>query len=137
MKKRMDWRFMGTLLAASLCWIGCVSAAQAAAATPVTLTVYNPTGATEVKQVFAPRLADLNGKTICELSNNAWEAPRTFPAIRELLKRQFPTAKFIPYTEFPYGPGSAGGGSYAMDDDKIVKLVKEKGCQAVITGNAG
>ncbi len=137
MKKRMDWRFMGTCLAAGLCWIGCLSAAQAAAATPVTLTVYNPTGAVEVKQVFAPRLADLNGKTICELSNNAWEAPRTFPAIRELLKRQYPTAKFIPYTEFPNGAGSAGGGSYAIDDDKIVQLVKEKGCQAVITGNAG
>jgi hypothetical protein len=128
---------MGTFLAAGLCWICCVSAAPVAAAVPVTLKVYNPTGAIEVKQVFAPRLADLNGKTICEISNDSWEASRTFPAIREVLLRQFPTAKIVPYTEFPYGAGSAGGGSYAMDDDRIVDMVKTKGCQAVITGNAG
>jgi hypothetical protein len=135
MKKGIGWRLMGTFLAASLSWIGCVSAVPAAA--QVTLTVYNPTGAVEVKQIFAPRLADLNGKTICELSNDGWEASRTFPAIRQLLQRQFPTVKFVPYTEFPHGHGSAGGGTYAMDDDRIVDMVKKKGCQAVITGNAG
>jgi hypothetical protein len=137
MKKRTGWRIMGIFLAASLCGFGCVSAVSAEAAAPVTLTLYNPTGAVEVKQIFAPRLADLNGKTICELSNDGWEASRTFPAIRQLLQRQFPTVKFVPYTEFPHGHGSAGGGTYAMDDDRIVDMVKKKGCQAVITGNAG
>ncbi len=53
----------------------------------------------QVTPLHAPRLADLNGKTICELSNDNWEWQRTFPVIRELLQRQFPTAKIIPYTE--------------------------------------
>jgi len=102
----------------------------------VILKVYKPTGAIEVRQVFAPRLPDLHGKTICELSNDAFEASRTFPFIREVLRSQFPTAKFVPYTEFPQGHGSKGGGSYAIDDDRIVEMAKARGCQAVITGNA-
>ena len=103
---------------------------EAIAQSPVTLEVYDPTGAIEVTQLFAPRLADLNGKTICEVSNGSWEDSRTFPAIRELLQRQFPTAKFVPYTEFPVG-------SAVIDVDKIGDMVKQKGCQAAIVGNAG
>jgi hypothetical protein len=95
----------------------------------VKLEVFNPTGLIEVNQVHAPRLDDLHGKTICELSNNAWEADRTFPLIRRLLKERFPDATLIPYTEFPLG-------SVNIDTDKIGHLVKEKGGQAVITGNA-
>jgi hypothetical protein len=108
---------------------------EATAQGPVTLTLYNPTGAFEVSQTFAPRLADLNGKKICEISDHQWEAERTFPLIRELLQRQFPTATFIPYTKFPYGKTPEG--SYAMDVDNIGKLAKAAGCDAVISGNAG
>jgi len=111
-----------------------LTAGEATAAAPVTLELYDPTGAVEVTQLHAPRLADLNGKTICELSDGTWEDHRTFPLIRELLQKQFPTAKFIPYTEFPHGSGPAG---YLMDDDKVADMVKKRGCQAVITGNAG
>ncbi len=95
-----------------------------------TLEVYDPSGATEVTQLFAPRLADLNGKTICELSDGIWEDHRTFPLIRELLQRQFPTAKIIPYTEFDVGRAE-------METDSNIALLVKKGCQAVITGNAG
>ena len=101
-----------------------------------TLKVYKPIGAIEAKQRFAPRLSGLNGKTICELSNGAFEAARTFPFMREVLQKQFPTAKFVPYTEFPNGRGSEGGGSYAIDDERIVEMARAKGCDAVITGNA-
>ena len=103
---------------------------EATAADPVTLKVYDPTGAIEVTQLFAPRLADLNGKTICELSNASWEAYRTFPVIRDLLQKQFPTAKIIPYTEFPEGTAK-------IDVPNIGNVVKQKGCNAVIVGNAG
>ena len=113
---------------------GIFSTKEAIAAVPVTLELYDPTGAVEVTQLHAPRLADLHGKTICELSDGTWEDHRTFPLIRELLQKQFPTAKFIPYTEFPHGSGSTG---YLIDDDKVAEMVKKKGCQAVITGNAG
>jgi hypothetical protein len=107
---------------------------DATAADPVKIEVYDPTGAVEVSQLHAPRLADLHGKTICELSDGTWEDNRTFPLIRELLQKQFPTARFIPYTEFPYGKG---GGVYLIDDNKVADMVKKKGCQAVIVGNAG
>ncbi len=103
----------------------------AVAADPVTLEVFDPTGAVEVTQLFAPRLADLHGKIICELSNDSWEAQRTFPVIRELLQRQFPTAKIIPYTDFVKGNRELEG---AKD---IGDVVVKKGCQAVVVGNAG
>lgn len=98
---------------------------------PVTLEVFNPTGATEVTELFVPRLADLHGKTICELDDGLWESNRTFPVINQLLQRQFPTAKIVPYTEFPTLPNPVNA------DPKMVAAVKEKGCQAVIVGNAG
>ena len=108
----------------------CPLTKTALAADPVTLEVFDPTGSMEVTQLFTPRLADLNGKTVCELSDDMWEAHRTFPVIRELLQRQFPTAKIVPYTEFPMGTTN-------IDSDKIGGTVKAKGCQAVIVGNAG
>ncbi len=107
----------------------CVPTRAPAKPGPVTLTVYNPTGATEITYLHAPRVDTLAGKTICEISDNAWEHTRTFPLIRELLQKQFPTAKIIPYTEFP-------GGSNLIDNKEIVDRVKEKGCEAVVVGNA-
>lgn len=96
---------------------------------PVTLKVYNPAGGFEVTQVHAPRLLDLNGKTICELSNGAWESPRTFVFIRELLQKQFADVRLIPFTEFPMG-------SEQIDKESTIDVLVQKGCQAVITGNA-
>ncbi len=99
----------------------------AAAESPVTLEVYNPTGAQEITQLFAPRLATLEGKTICALSNDTWQAQRTAPLILDLLHNKFPTSKIVPNTDFPT----------VIDDDKVADLVVKKGCQAVIVGNAG
>ncbi len=126
MKAVLKWWVLAALLAACLVMATPVATAQS----PVTLRLYNPTGAFEVTQIFSPRLADLNGKTICEVSNDSWEDKRTFPLIRELLQKQFPTAKFVPFTEFPVG-------SAMIDVDKIGDMVKQKGCQAAIVGNAG
>jgi hypothetical protein len=100
------------------------------AAEPVTLKVFDPTGAIEVSQLFAARLADLNGKTVCEVYDDVWEGYRTFPLIRELITKQFPTAKIIPYNQFPVGTGN-------IDTPKLGDILKAKGCQAAIIGNAG
>lgn len=97
----------------------------------VTLKVYNPAGAIETAQAHAPRLDTLAGKTICELSNAEWEYERIFPAIRESLQKQFPTAKFIPYTETIWQR------SVLENLTHVGKVLKEKGCQAVIVGMAG
>ena len=95
----------------------------------VSLEVLNPVAAKQLGELHAPRLKDLQGKTICELSNAAWEAMRTFPFIREQLQKQFPTMKIIPYTEFPLGSAN-------IDVADMGETLKKKGCQAVITGNA-
>ena len=100
----------------------------------VTLEVYNPTGASEVTTIHASRLDTLEGKTVCEVSQEpdgqSWEARRSFPFIRELLKKQYPDLKLIPYSEFPDKPGSTD------TDGGIGKIAKEKNCQAFIVGNA-
>ena len=101
-----------------------------AEAGPVTLEVLDPSGAVEATALHAPRLDTLEGKTICELSVGRWQDERTFPLIRELLQKQFPGANFIPYTEFPIGQNQ-------IDNNNIAGLVTERGCQAVIVGNAG
>ena len=94
----------------------------------VYLEVYDPTGTIEKTEFYASRLADLSGKTICELSDLQWEDYRTFPLIRELLRRRFPDVKVVPYTEFP--------GIYGVEADVLSEVVKEKGCDAIIVGNA-
>jgi hypothetical protein len=96
----------------------------------VTLNVYNPTGAIETTTLHAPRLDTLEGKTICELSNAGWEYDRVFPAVRELLQKRFPTAKIIPYNEAVWLRPQI------ENLEEVSKVIKEKGCQAVITGMA-
>ena len=93
------------------------------------LGVYDPTGAMEITEVHAPRLNTLEGKTICELSNDTWQAHRVLPEVRRLLQELFPTAKFIPYTEFPMG-------NEGIDSEEAAELVARAGAQAVIIGNA-
>ncbi|MFC2001947.1 hypothetical protein ACFLUZ_05565 [Chloroflexota bacterium] len=105
------------------------TATKSAPEPAVILEVYDPTGRVEVTQVHAPRLDTLEGKTICELSSEQWGTWRTFPEIRKHLQELFPTATFIPYTEFP--KGTAG-----IDSNNIADIVAEKGCDAVIIGNA-
>jgi hypothetical protein len=98
----------------------------------VKLEVFDPSGfnASAKTSPYAPRLLDLNGKTVCELSNGSgWEINRTFPMIRELLSERFPDIRIIPYTEFP-------SGVQEIDVDDIGNIVNKKGCDAVIGGNA-
>jgi hypothetical protein len=108
---------------------------DASAQSPVTLKVYDPTGAFEVTQIFSPRLADLNGKTICELSNNSWEHNRILPEIRQLLQKQFPTSKIISYDKLPSGMTTVS--TAGIDSDNAAAAVKAAGCEAVIVGMAG
>ena len=106
-----------------------ISAPAAASADPSILQVCDPTGAMEITEVHAPRLDTLDGKTICELSNDSWQAHRVLPEIRRLLQERFPTAQFIPYTEFPTG-------NEGIDTEKAAELVARTGAHAVIIGNA-
>jgi hypothetical protein len=96
----------------------------------IKLEVYNPAGAIRTGNQHAPRLDTLNGKTIGELGDGQWRDEKTFPIIRRSLQERFPDLKVIPFTEFPKG-------QFGIDSDLIGPIVKEKGCDAVIIGNAG
>jgi len=92
------------------------------------LEVFDPCGSAPDANRFqyAPRLADLNGKTIGEISNRIWESDRIFPLIRDLLKKRFPDIKFVPYTDLPSGLDNI------QDNEEIGDIVAAEGCDAVI-----
>ena len=92
----------------------------------------------------APRLDYLNGKTICELSGNLYNAHISFTIIREMLKQLYPDIKIIPYQEINAGLPQATvvtySGNTELQDEKeraVVKMAREKGCDAFIIGNGG
>ena len=85
----------------------------------------------------AKRLDTLNGKTVCEMWNGDFKGDFTFPIYRELLKERFPDVRIIPFTEFPYSSLRGTPAHQRELDDQMVALAKEKGCDAVITGNGG
>lgn len=107
-------------------------AGDAAAADPVTLSVYDPTGSAQVSQLFAPRVDTLAGKTVCELTDSMWESGRTFPVITDLLKKRFPTATVIDHTRWAFTERDS-----VADLQKVAASVKAGGCRAAIVGNAG
>jgi hypothetical protein len=104
---------------------------SAATAKPATLTLLDPTGAQEITHLFASRLPDLDGKVIAELAvdSTKWQPHRTMPYIEELLKKQFPTIKFIPMQEFPMG--------IQISEDRVIQQVAVRKPDAVVIGNAG
>lgn len=94
--------------------------------------VFTPAGSENGsnKYHYARRLENLNGKTVGEISNRLWESDKIFPLIRDLLKRQFPDIKFVPYTEFPSGTDNI------IDNEDLGRLVISKNCDAVIGSGA-
>ncbi len=125
--KEKYFKRLSSVLAVFTGIFGILAPVQAA---PLTLEVYDPTGAMEVTELHAPRLDTLDGKTICELSNDSWQAHRVLPEVQRLLHEKFPSAKFISHSEFPVG-------NDGIDNDKTADLVAKRGCQAVVIGDAG
>ena len=95
----------------------------------VTLSFHDPSGASEVKQPFAPRLATLAGKRIGFVSNEQWQAYRMLPLLKKLLEADFPSIEVLPIDAFPQGNAVIGS-------EETAALVKQSGVDAVIIGNA-
>jgi len=102
------------------------------------LSVISPIGAEAVEQKnLAKRLDTLNGKVVAEVWNEDFKGDIMFPIYRELLKERFPDVKIIPYTDVPYA-SLKGTPSYQRKVlDEIIHVLREKGADAVITGNGG
>ena len=109
---------------------GLTSASSASAAEGASLTVLDPSGANAITNLFTSRLPDLNGKVIAELAvdETKWQPHRTFPYIQELIKSRYPTVEFLPMSEFPQG--------LQVNDDNVAEMVKQRGADAAIIGNA-
>jgi len=86
---------------------------------------------------MAPRLDTLEGKTVCELWNEAFKSNVTFSAIRELLKKKYPGIKIIPYTEMPKHHSMEDQGKTNEGSEELIAALKEKRPDALISGNAG
>ena len=98
--------------------------------------VISPAGVPVVGQRnIAPRLDDLKGKTIGEVWNGVFKGDQTFPLIRELLKERIPGIRIVPFTEFPFRHGGDNPTQQKALAVEIAALAKQKGCDAVITGN--
>ena len=101
-----------------------------------TIKVVSPVGLEIVKRsASAQRLGNLDGKTIGEVWNGVFRGDFTFPIIRKLLQQKYPGLRIIPYTEFPHTPGSDNPARQRERARQIAAMAKEKGCDAVISGN--
>jgi hypothetical protein len=86
--------------------------------------------------ISAP-LSTLEGKTIGEVYNNHFKGELMFSTYRRLLKARFPGVKIIPFTEFPIVYVGGDAASQKRIAREIAAIAKEKGCDAIITGNGG
>jgi hypothetical protein len=84
------------------------------------LVIHEPTGeaAGEITALHAERLDTLDGKTIALMAcaPYKWQPHRILPYIAEKIKERYPTATFIPQTEFTEGTGI----NSAEDAQKVV-----------------
>jgi hypothetical protein len=95
----------------------------------VTLEFHDPSGAIEVTQRHAPRVAGLAGKRIGFVSNEQWQAYRMLPLLKSLLESDFAGIEVMPIDAFPQGNAVIGS-------EETAALVKASGVDAVIIGNA-
>jgi len=113
-----------------------MSATGDAAPTPTGKTIYDvvsPVGRiTAERKPLAASINTFNGKTI----GLWWELPGkfagdvTFPKLAELIEKQFPQAKVIPYTDMPDAKGRGR-------EEKIIAGLKKLGVDVLISGNGG
>ncbi|MBN1835512.1 MAG: hypothetical protein JW820_06650 [Spirochaetales bacterium] len=86
---------------------------------------------------MVPRLDTLAGKTVCMVWNHAFKSDITHPAIGEALKSQYPDIRIVPYTEIDAAIRAAGGDSSSPEPEVLQTVFRQKGCDAVISGNGG
>ena len=79
---------------------------------------------------LAPRLPDLNGKTVCELWDWVFRGNEIYPILAAELKKRYPGIKIIDYKTM--------GDTHGNDEREYVanlpNLLKQHGADAVISG---
>jgi len=93
-----------------------------------------PLGATD--SVSRP-LGSLEGKIIGEVYNNHFRGELMFQTYRRLFQERYPGIRIIPFDQFPIVYVGGDAASQKKVATEIAALAKEKGCDAIITGNGG
>ena len=93
-----------------------------------------PLGAT---RNISAHLDTLEGKTIGEVYNNHFKGELMFRTYRRLLKEKYPGVRIIPYDQFPIVYVGGDPASQKRVAAEVAAIAKEKGCDAIITGNGG
>jgi hypothetical protein len=78
----------------------------------------------------APRLPDLNGRTVAELWDVIFRGEEIYPLVRDHIKARFPAVRFVSHSEF----GNFHG---AREREVVARLpakLREHGCDAAIVG---
>lgn len=86
---------------------------------------------------IASRLPTLEGKTIGEVYNHHFKGDQMFGLYRELLKQRYPGIRIVPYTELPASFVGGDAASHRRIAQEVAAAAREKGCDALITGNGG
>ena len=82
-------------------------------------------------RALAPRVPDLNGKTICELWDVIFRGETIYPLVRAHIRKLFPQVKFVDYTQFGNFYGAREEQNIA---ERLPKMLKAHGVDAVIVG---
>jgi hypothetical protein len=84
-----------------------------------------------VKRVdAAPRLPDLNGRTVAELWDVLFRGETIYPQVREYIRARFPGVKFIGPEAF----GNFHGPREREVDAALPEKMAQYGCDAAIVG---
>lgn len=78
----------------------------------------------------APRVPDLNGKTVCELWDVIFRGETIYPLVRDYIRARFPDVKFVTYEQF----GNFHGAREAQVTAAIPEKLRAHGADAVIVG---
>ena len=82
-------------------------------------------------------LDTLAGKTIGEVYNNHFKGELMFRTYRRLFEERFPGVKIIPYDQFPIVYVGGDPASQKKTAKEIAALARERGVDALISGNGG
>ena len=115
-----------------------VAAQQAAKEASPAYRVVRPTGDVVHPMIAqAPRLDTLAGKTICMVSNGGFKAAVTMPVIEDLIRQNYSNVKLVSPADMPRPQKPPAVGAKDRATEAMIAALKEKGCQAVISGNGG
>ena len=97
---------------------------------PYSYKVLSPIHQSTTKMAsLAPPIPDLSGKTICAM-RHTFRADETFPMLEALFREKYDDIKFIPNTEMPDSTSAS-----PAEAAELTKVLKEKGCDVLLTGN--